>query len=72
MVLRLVGLLVFGRRVCPTDTACLLPDVGPLLEVQPIQQYNFKPANHTLESYHVFKFPGPTTVKKYTPICVFK
>ena len=34
----------------PTDTVCLLPhgaDVGPLLEVQPIQQYNSKAANHT-------------------------
>ena len=45
----------------PTDAACLLPRrrVGPLLEVQLIQQYNFKaanhlriiPSNHTPESY---------------------
>ena len=36
----------------PTDAACLLPRrrVGPLLEVQLIQQNNFKAANHTLES----------------------
>ena len=77
--------------VCPASNRCCLPTpsrrrVGPLLEVQLIQQYttsklqiicesypriippNHTP-NHTLESYHLFKLPGPSTVKKYTPMC---
>ena len=79
--------------VCPASNRCCLPTpsrrrVGPLLEVQLIQQYttsklqiicesypriippNHTP-NHTLESYHLFKLPGPTTVKTYTPIYMF-
>ena len=42
--------------VCPASSICCLPiasrrRVGPLLKVQPIQQYIFKAVNHTLEPY---------------------
>ena len=47
-----LGVGVFGRRVhlrvCPATHGA---EAGPLLKVQLIQQYNFKAANHTLESY---------------------
>ena len=46
---------------------------NPTIQLQSCESYpriippNHTP-NHTLESYHLFKLPGPTTVKKYTPI----
>ena len=68
--------------VCPASNRCCLPTAsaqsGPTAGSHK-SQYNFKAANHLRiipsnhtpesypESYHLFKLPGPTTVKKYTP-----
>ena len=61
----------------PTASAQSGPTAGspanPTIQLQSCESYpriippNHTP-NHTLESYHLFKLPGPTTVKTYTPI----
>ena len=79
VVLLLVGLGAFGRRVhlprLPSNQQmllahCLMAQSGPTAgsPANPTIQFQMceSSANHTLESYHLFKFPGLTREKQCT------
>ena len=72
--------------VCPASNRCCLPTASaqsgptagspanPTIQLQSCDSSaNHTPEypNHTLESYHLLKLPGPTTVTKYTPTIVY-